>query len=75
MKILLQNKKSLNYVQGTAGGPTLWTPDSEKAHEFPTGIEALLFCLSHRIRNMQILGRFLNRRMDFVLSVTDLRGG
>ena len=70
MNILLQNKKTLNYVSSFAG----WTKTPEKARVFGTGIEALLFCLNGRIANMQILGNFLDARMNFTMPVTDLRG-
>lgn len=70
MKILLQNTKTLNYVEGTSG----WTTTREKAQVFGTGLEAILFCLDHYIANMQILGDFADRRMNFSVPVTDHRG-
>jgi hypothetical protein len=70
MNILLQNKKTLNYVNGLSG----WTKKPEKAQVFGTGLEALFFCFNRRIANMQILGNFLDARMNFTMPVTDLRG-
>jgi hypothetical protein len=70
MNILLQNKRTLNYVQGATG----WTPDHEKARVFSTGLEAMFFCLNGRIANMQIFGEFADARMNFTIPVTDLRG-
>jgi len=71
MNILLQNKKSLTYVTDL---PTP-TMEREQAHRFETGIEALFFCLNRHLKNMQILGEFLNPRLNFTMPVTDLRGG
>jgi hypothetical protein len=70
MTILLQNKRTLNYVEGTTG----WTAKREKARVFGTGLEAMFFCLHRHIANMQILGQFADERMNFTVPVTDLRG-
>ncbi len=71
MNILLQNKSTLSYVKGLS----TWTMEHEKAHGFETGLAALFFCFNHHIKNMQILGEFVNPRMNFTIPVTDLRGG
>ena len=71
MNILLQNKKTLTYVTDL----TTCTGQREKAHLFETGIEALFFCFNRHLKNMQILGEFLDPRMNFTMPVTDLRGG
>ena len=71
MNILLQNQKTSNYVTDLS----TWTMQHEKAHLFGTGIEALFYCFNHHLRNMQILGEFVNPRMNFTMPVTDLRGG
>jgi len=71
MNILLQNKETLSYVTGLS----TWTSDHAKARLFGTGIEALFFCLNRRLRNMQILGEFVDPRLNFTIPVTDLRGG
>jgi O-acetylhomoserine/O-acetylserine sulfhydrylase-like pyridoxal-dependent enzyme len=47
----------------------------EKAHLFGTGIEALFFCFNRHLKNMQILGEFVNPRMNFTIPVTDLKDG
>ena len=73
MNILLQHQKTSNYVQGTATGKPGWTPDHEKARHSLTGLEAMFFCFNHHVRNMRIVGEFVDRRMDFTLPVTDLR--
>jgi hypothetical protein len=70
MNVLLQNKRSLNYVKGLSA----WTKEREKARVFGTGLEALFFCFSRRIANMQVLGEFADARMNFTFPVTDLRG-
>jgi hypothetical protein len=71
MNIILQNKKTFSYLTDLS----TWTMQREKAHLFETGIEALLFCFSRQLKNMQILGAFVNPRMNFTIPVTDLRGG
>jgi O-acetylhomoserine/O-acetylserine sulfhydrylase-like pyridoxal-dependent enzyme len=69
MKILLQNKKTLTYVTDLS----TQTMQREQAHLFETGIQALFFCFNRHLKNMQILGEYLNPRMDFTMPVTDLR--
>jgi O-acetylhomoserine/O-acetylserine sulfhydrylase-like pyridoxal-dependent enzyme len=71
MNILLQNKTTLAYVTDFS----TQTMQHEKAHLFGTGIEALFYCFNRHLKNMQILGEFLNPRMNFTMPVTDLRGG
>lgn len=70
MNILLQNKKTLNYVKSLCG----WTANREEALRFGTGLEALFFCFNRHITNMQMLGEFADARMDFTFPVTDVRG-
>ena len=70
VNILLQNKRTLNYVEGVSG----WTTKRQKARVFGTGLEALFFCFNHDIANMQIVGDFGDARVNFAIPVTDLRG-
>jgi len=70
MNVLLQNKRTLNYVQGLTG----WTTKRDKARVFETGLEALFFCFNRHITNMQILGEFVDARMNFTFPVSDVRG-
>ena len=71
MNIVLQNKKTLSYVTDLS----TWTMYHEKAHSFGTGIEALFYCFNRRLKNMQILGEFVNPRFNFTMPVTNLRDG
>jgi hypothetical protein len=71
MNILLQNKRTFSYVTDLS----TWTMQREKAHLFETGIDALFFCFNRHLKNMQILGEFVNPRINFTVPVTDLRGG
>jgi hypothetical protein len=71
MNILLQNKKTLTYVTDLS----TWTMQRQDAHLFGTGIEALFFCFNRHLKNMQILGEFVNPRINFTMPVADLRGG
>jgi len=70
MNILLQNKKTKDYVEEGEG----WTASVEQARVFGTGLEALFYCLNHHYADMQILGEFADSRMNFTMEVTDLRG-
>ena len=70
MDILLQNKSTLRFLDDGSG----WTRERTQARIFGTGLEAIFFCLNHELANMQILGAFTDRRMDFTVPVTDLRG-
>ena len=69
MNILLQNRRTLDYVKGLSG----WTTKREKARVFETGLEALFFCFNRHITNMQILGEFVDARMNFTFPVTERR--
>ena len=69
MNIVLQNKKTLKYVEDIGG----WTSKHGQARVFATGLEAVLFCLEHDIHDMQILGKFADQRMNFAVPVTDHR--
>jgi hypothetical protein len=71
MNILLQNKKSLSYVEWGGG----WTPRAESACIFDSGLEAVVYCLNHHLVDMQIRGEFADARMNFTVPVTDNRGG
>ena len=70
MNILLQNKRTLNYVECRGG----WTTRAEKARVFHSGLEAMVYCFNHHFADMQILGEFADARMNFTVSVTDHRG-
>lgn len=71
MNILLQNRRTLNFLGATNG----WTPDHSEARIFRSGLEAMSYCFNHDIADMQILGKFADHRMDFTVPVTDVRGG
>jgi hypothetical protein len=70
MNILLQNKKSLSYVEW--GGR--WTRSPESARVFQSGLEALFYCLNNHCIDMQVIGEFADARMNFTMQVTDRRG-
>ena len=69
MNILLQSKKTFSYITDLC----TWTKQREKAHLFEAGTEALFFCFNRHLKNMQILGEFVNSRINFTIPVTDLR--
>ncbi len=71
MNILLQNRKTRDYLEDGGG----WTPRAEQARVFASGLEALFYCLNHDFADMQIAGEFADSRMNFTMPVTDLRGG
>jgi hypothetical protein len=70
MKIVLQNKSDSSYI-ATRGGA--WTKDSERAHEFADSLEALFYCFNRRMKNMQMVARFADSKMNFSVTVTDVR--
>jgi O-acetylhomoserine/O-acetylserine sulfhydrylase-like pyridoxal-dependent enzyme len=71
MNILLQNKKTMTYVADRSTR----TLQRKKAHRFETGIEALFLRFNRQLKNLQIMGDFVEPRMNFTMPVTDLRGG
>jgi len=72
MKIVLQNKSNLSFVKNSRGA---WTKDGEGALEFPSSLEALLYCFDRQIVDMQMVARFVDPAMNFSCSVNDARAG
>ena len=72
MKIVLQNKSNLSYVETLAGA---WTKDGERAFEFPNSMDALLYCFDRQIIDMQMVARFADPAINFSMSITDVRVG
>jgi len=72
MKIVLQNRSNLSFVQTLAGA---WTKDGERAFEFPNSLDALLYCFDRQIVDMQMVARFVDPAMNFSCSVSDARTG
>jgi hypothetical protein len=70
MKIVLQNKSNLSYLKNLGGA---WTKDGDLAFEFPSSLEALLYCFNQHIINMQMVARFVDPTMNFSCSVSDSR--
>jgi hypothetical protein len=70
MLILLQDKRTLRYVEGAGS----WTSEYKQARVFATGLQAILFCYENDIQNMQLVGGFADRRLNFAVPVTDERG-
>ena len=67
MKILLQDKGTLEFVDGDG----LRTASRDCARNFDNGNEALLFCISHHLHNIQILYEFGNARLNFTVPIND----
>jgi len=72
MKIVLQNRSNLSYVKNSGGA---WTKDGEGALEFPSSLDALLYCFDRHMEDMQMVARFVNPAMNFSCSVSDARAG
>lgn len=70
MKIVLQNRSNLSYVENFDGG---WTRDGEGALEFPSSLDALLFCFDQEMVDMQMVARFADPALNFCISVTNAR--
>ena len=68
MYVLLQNKRTLEYVKENSQ----WTPIRTEARVFSTGLQALYHCYNQGIRNMQIIGE-CDGQMSFNVPVTDRR--
>ncbi len=69
MKILLQSKKTRDYVNQGGG----WTWKEGRARVFSNGLEAVMFCLDGKILDMQMVCAFENRANNFTVPVTDSR--
>jgi len=72
MKIVLQNRSNLSYVKSLGGA---WTKDGELAFEFPSSLNALLYCFDRQMVDMQMVARFVDPAMNFSCSVSDARAG
>jgi len=70
MNIVLQSKGTSAFIEDLAG---TWTKEREHAHIFGNGLEALFFCFRWRLNNMQMVGTFLDSRMNFSVPVADVR--
>jgi hypothetical protein len=70
MKFVLQNRSNLSYVEKIGGA---WTKDVEQALEFPSSLDALLYCFNREIIDMQMVTRFADPTMNFSMLVTDVR--
>ena len=69
VNIFLQDRTTFEYVDGDGE----WTYHRKLARNFVTGHEALLFCLSHGLRHVQVLVEFQDGRLDLTVPVTDAR--
>lgn len=69
MKILLQSKKTRDYVDQGGG----WTWKQGRALVFSSGLAAMKFCLDRRILEMQIVCVSDDLAKNFTIAVTDCR--
>jgi hypothetical protein len=65
MKVLLQHKESGLYLKDIG----VTTHDTLDAMEFLSSTQAIEFCASHKIADMQIVLRFQEQHYDIVLPV------
>lgn len=70
MKILLQDTMTSRYVGGGGSG---WTTRREDARDFNSGMDALTFCFSGRLLNMQMIIDYPDPTLSFTCPVTDAR--
>jgi hypothetical protein len=63
MKVLLQHKESGLYLKDIG----VTTHDTLEAMEFLSSTQAIEFCASHKIADMQIVLRFQEQHYDIVL--------
>jgi hypothetical protein len=69
MNIVLQSKSDSSYV---ANLPETWTRDGERAQVFANGLEALFYCFNRQMKNMQMVARFADSKMNFSVSVANV---
>lgn len=69
MKILLQSKNTRDYVSQGGG----WTWKQGRAHEFRSGLDAIMFCLDGQVFDMQMVCVFADGGSNFTVPVTDSR--
>lgn len=69
MKVLLQSRETLKFVRSDA----CLTANEREAMEFHTGTDALNFCYTHQLPNMQILGIGQSQSESFTFPVCDSR--
>jgi len=67
MKILLQSKKTRDYVDRGGG----WTWKEGKARAFDNGLDAIMFCFDQKLCDMQIACIFQDLAKNFKVSVAD----
>jgi hypothetical protein len=64
MDILVQHEKAKLFLAGT----NEWTARRECAVNFSTSLEALQYCLEHRLREIVLLFCYQNSKLDFTIS-------
>jgi len=69
MKVLLQNLNTKLFFRQPAG----WTEDIEKARDFPNSLNAINFCNTNGLKNVQVLLKFNQQRYDVALPVLSRR--
>lgn len=69
MKILLQSKRTRDYVDQGGG----WTWKQGRARVFDTGWDAIMFCLNSQVLDMQLVCVYDDLSRNFTVPVTDAR--
>ena len=52
-----------------------WTKYGELAFEFPSSLDALLYCFDRQMVDMQMVARFVDPAINFSCSVSDANSG
>ncbi|HVV01152.1 MAG TPA: hypothetical protein VHH88_07290 [Verrucomicrobiae bacterium] len=65
MRILLQQKDTGLYFKAIGA----WTRDSSEAMDFLSSTAAIDFCVANRIKDVQMVFKFIEQRYDIVLPV------
>jgi hypothetical protein len=64
-KVLVQHVSTRNYL----GSQRLWVKSESEAHLFPNTLEAIDYCLAHRIRHVDIILKFPDPSYDIRLEM------
>lgn len=70
MRILLQQKETGLYLQDVAE----WTCRSAEARDFLSSTVAIEFCLSNRLKGLQVVLKFEEERFDIVFPISPVPG-
>jgi hypothetical protein len=69
MRILLQHKQTGQYFRDIDA----WISDASRAMDFVSSTAAIDFCVSNKLRDLQLVLKFEEQRYDIVMPMEPLR--